>query len=291
MLTINQLSVEFGSTKALSITTPITFEEKDRIGIIGSNGAGKSTLINTILGLLPYSGSIQTELTQKDMAVHLQENNYIHTISVKLIIESILNKKIAQDKQLQELIAFFDFEKCLPKKFKQLSGGQQQRLTIILVLMQNAKLTFFDEVTSGLDFETRQQLMEKINDWYQGKDATVCIISHYYDELDALTNKLLLLDKGQVIAFGEKDMLFQKYCGYSTIIVDNVAENAHFLQAFQQLAAPKHLLAFACHNQADEATIVQLCVEHNINFKRSNNDIEIMTLNAKKKAGIINENK
>lgn len=291
MLTINNLQVTFGSTKALDIKTPIHIAHGDRIGIIGSNGAGKSTLLKTLLGLIPYEGTVTSSVQPHDIAVHLQENNYINTVSVKLLLETFLNTKIKANKKLQELITYFDFEKCLPKKFKQLSGGQQQRLTIIIVLMEDAQLTFFDEVTSGLDFETRQQLMQQINQWYQDKEATVCLVSHYYDELDVLVNKLLLLEQGQVVAFGDKLSLFQKYCGYSTIIVDNTPENRHVLSTFPQLAAPNHLCAFSCRNSQEEQQVITTCLEQNINFKRSNNDIEIMSINAKKQEGFSHEEK
>jgi ABC-2 type transport system ATP-binding protein len=64
----------------------------------------------------------------------------------------------------------------LKKRFAQLSGGQKQKLTIILVLMQNKPLTFFDEVTSGLDFESRIKLMPKIKEWYKENDGAVCMV-------------------------------------------------------------------------------------------------------------------
>ena len=289
MLTINKLRVKFNEQVALDIQGPIIFENGDRIGIIGSNGAGKSTLIKTILGLLPYDGQIMTTLSTKDMAVHLQENNYAEPVPIKNIIEGILGEKITDNQRLQELVNFFDFESCLKKKVKQLSGGQRQRLTIILVLMQDAKLTFFDEVTSGLDFETRQQLMQKINLWYQNSNQAVCVVSHYYDELDVLANKILLLEQGQVVAFGKREELFEKYCGKSIITVDNLPEIAQILQDYQQLIAPLHLLAYACDNIQTELAIPNLCIKNNINFKRSDNDIEIMSMNAKKAGGFYHE--
>ena len=90
MLTINNLQVTFGKTKALNITKEIHFEPGDHIGIIGSNGAGKSTLIQAILGLLPYQGTIRSKVDPQKMSVHLQENMYVNTVSVKMILETIL---------------------------------------------------------------------------------------------------------------------------------------------------------------------------------------------------------
>lgn len=291
MLTIENLKVFYKDTLALRIDSPIHFEKGDRIGIIGSNGAGKTTLIKTLLGLLPYTGKINSTVAPKDMSVHLQENNYVATVSVKMIIESILAIKIKENEEIQELIRFFNFEDCLKKRFKQLSGGQQQRLTIILVLMQNSPLTFFDEVTSGLDFETRQNLMEKINEWYENKKSALVIVSHYYDELEILANKLLLLEKGRVVAFGDKKDLFQKYCGFSTIITNNTEKNRECLSAFKQIVAPEHLLAYSCESKEDEMEIIKICIEQSINFKRSDNDIEIMTMNAKHQGGFYEEDK
>lgn len=161
LLTIEGLQVRYGKQTALKITSPVAFEKGERIGVIGSNGAGKSTLVKALLGLLPYEGRIVTNLTREQMAVHMQFNEYVTTMPVKCIMEAILNTKIKADKELQELIAFFDFESCLSQKYNALSGGQKQKFTIIMVMMQKAELTFYDEVTSGLDFETRQKLTEK----------------------------------------------------------------------------------------------------------------------------------
>jgi ABC-2 type transport system ATP-binding protein len=281
MVTIKNLEVKYGKQIALSIKSPITFEAGDRIGIIGSNGAGKSTLVKSILGLIHYNGTIRTSLKPEEMSAHMQENNYVDTMAVKHIIEALLNTKIKGNKVLQELISFFNFEGCLNKKFSALSGGQKQRLTIILVLIQDAPLVFFDEVTSGLDFETRQQLMNKITEWYENKGATICIVSHYYEELEKLSNKILILDNGLVVDFGSKEELFKKYCGKSTITIENTKINEELTRCLPKILAPKHLIAISCLSESKELEIVKVLIEENINFKRSNSDIEIMSINAK----------
>lgn len=168
LLSIQNLVVRYGTDTALDIREPIVIEEGDRVGVIGSNGAGKSTLIKSVLGLLPYQGVIRTGLKPEEMAVHMQFNEYTDAMPVRYIMEAVLGTKIARDRKLQELIAFFEFEDCLRKKYSRLSGGQKQRFTIIMVMMQDAALTFYDEVTSGLDFETRQKLVEKLVEWYRG---------------------------------------------------------------------------------------------------------------------------
>ena len=213
LLTINQLEVKYGKQTALRITEPLSFDAGERIGIIGSNGAGKSTFVKALLGLVPYEGQISTQLTPNQMAVHMQSNFYAATMPVQYIMEAILNTKLSTNKEAQELISSFDFKPCLSKKFNALSGGQKQKLTIILVMLQKAELTFYDEVTSGLDFETRQKLVEKLVEWYRNKQDTLFVVSHYYEELEQLAQKLLILDNGKVVAFGKTQDLFQTYCG------------------------------------------------------------------------------
>lgn len=284
LLRINNLNVQFGKMTALNITAPITIEKGDRIGVIGSNGAGKSTLIKSLLGIVNYTGSIDSSITPIDMAVHMQFNEYSNSMAVKHIMEAILQTKIKKNQKLQELISYFEFEKCLNKKFKVLSGGQKQRFTIILVMMQDAPLTFYDEVTSGLDFETRHKLVEKLVSWYQNKEAGLCVVSHYYEELEQLTNKLLILEQGKVIDFGDKDELFKKYCGRAIIVIDNNEKNQLLTNKYEKLASPNHLIALTCNTQEIESEIATLLIQNNVNYKRSNNDIEMIFINAKEQA-------
>ncbi len=281
LLSIQNLVVRYGTDTALSIVEPVTIEEGDRVGVIGSNGAGKTTLIKSILGLVPYQGRIQTDLKPGQMAVHMQFNEYTDAMPTKYIMEAVLGTKIARDPRLQELIAFFEFEDCLRKKYSKLSGGQKQRFTIIMVMMQEAALTFYDEVTSGLDFETRQKLVEKLAEWYRGKDASFVMVSHYYEELDQLTDKLLILDKGRVVDYGDKEALFRKYCGRAVIVAGNNLKNNHILSEYNKIATPEHLIAVPCESAEKEKQIVGLLLENDVNYKRSNNDIEILYMNAK----------
>jgi ABC-2 type transport system ATP-binding protein len=278
MITIERLKVAYGRTVALDIERSIEIQATDRIGIIGSNGAGKTTLIKACLGLIKYEGKILSEVRPEDMAVHMQFNHYVDTVSCKVILEAILNTSYKQNTKLQELVTFFAFEENLKKKFKDLSGGQKQRFTLILVLMQDVPITFFDEVTTGLDFETRRALIQKILQWYEHKNAAILFVTHYYQELEQLTNKLIILHEGKVVAYDSHRALFQKYCGHAVITFDENETIA--LTQYRQLIAPENTVAIACDNQEEEWQLAQHLIQKGINFKRSNQDIELLTLNA-----------
>lgn len=281
LLTVDQLKVKFGACTALDIQRSICIEEGDRVGIIGSNGAGKSTFVKSVVGLVPYKGTMRSSIKRNEIAVHMQFNEYTDNMPVKYVMEAILQTKIAKDPKLQELIHYFEFEGCLKKKYSKLSGGQKQRFTIIMILMQDAPLTFYDEVTSGLDFETRQKLVEKLADWYREREESLLVVSHYYEELEQLVDKLLILDQGHVIDYGTKDELFRKYCGRAVIVTDRSEKNEALLVSYEKLASPKHLLAVSCESEEKEKEVVELFLKHNVNFKRSNSDIEMIYMNAK----------
>lgn len=283
MLTIKQLQVKYGNQTALQINGPISFEKGERIGVIGSNGAGKTTLVKAILGLTNYEGRIVTDLKPEQMAAHMQSNAYVTTMPVRRIMEMVLDTRVKENKELQELIAFFEFENCLSKRFSALSGGQKQKFTIILVMMQKAELTFYDEVTSGLDFETRQKLMEKLVEWYRGKEDSLVIVSHYYEELEQLADKILLLDRGKVVAFGRTEELFRTYCGDAIFILDHNQVNSSLTREFRALKSPNHLIALSCRDREEERRLLTILMDHRVNFKRSNSDIEIMSINARER--------
>lgn len=293
MLSIENLQVKFQDKLVLDIDRKIEIKKGDKIGIVGSNGAGKTTLINTILGLNDYTGSIKTDLKDEEVVTHMQFNEFVDTMSIKNVMEAILNTSIKTNKKLMDLIEDFDMKEHLNKKYKVLSGGQKQRFTLIMVLYKEGKLTFFDEVTTGLDFESRQKLMEKIKSWYNNEEDTVCLVTHYYEELEQLVDKILLLDKGHVIDFDYKDVLFNKYCGRALIVVENNEFSQKVLNSYKKISSPNHLIALPVLNEEEELKVINKLVENDIDFRRTTNDIEIMTINAKemfyKNGGIKND--
>lgn len=280
MLTINQLKVSYQNKVALDISQSIEIMDNDKVGVIGSNGAGKTTLMKSILGLVPYQGEIKNSVAQLDIAVHMQFNEYSEIVPIYMVMEMVLGCKLSLHKQAMELIEFFEFEDCLRKRYKNLSGGQKQRLTLILVMCKNASLTLLDEVTSGLDFVTRQKLMDKLVQWYDKSNQTLLITSHYYEELDQLTNKILYLESGKLVAYGDKQQLFKTYCGESVVVFKENEQLLPLLIGFKQIVSPLGTMAYSCNDKNEENALISVLIDLDVNFRRSNNDIEMMTLNA-----------
>ena len=280
MINIENLEVKYGKNIALYIKS-LDIKKGEKVGVIGSNGAGKSTFIKALLELVDYSGEIKKDIDTKDIAVHMQFNNYAETVTVKDIIELIINGKIEKNQVVKELIEFFDFSDCLNKIYKKLSGGQKQRLTLILVMASNSSLTIFDEVTSGLDFETREKLMKKLKEWYKYKDTTLILVSHYYEELENLVDKLLILDNGKVVDFGNKKDLFKKYCGNVVFIINNSEFNKKLFEKEKTVEISKEKLAILIDDKKEERKIVDKLIEKDIDYTRTKNDIELVVTLAK----------
>ena len=281
MLTLDGVKVTFKDKTALDLGRMVEIADNDRVGVIGSNGAGKTTLIKSILGIVNYQGNIKRGIGVDKIAVHMQQNEYIDTVPLSIILEMLIGGPIKENKKVMEMIEFFEFESCLKKRWKHLSGGQKQRFTLILVMCSESPLTLLDEVTSGLDFETRQKLMKKLTQWYKERNTTLLVTSHYYEELEHLVNKILYLDKGKVIDFGNKDELFRKYCGKAVILCEENDAVKEILKNHRQIIAPEGMIALRCDEKEDEIAVSEALSSINVNYRRSNNDIELMTINAK----------
>jgi hypothetical protein len=281
MLTLDGVKVTFKDKTALDLGRMVEIADNDRVGVIGSNGAGKTTLIKSILGIVNYQGNIKRGIGVDKIAVHMQQNEYIDTVPLSIILEMLIGGPIKENKKIMEMIEFFEFESCLKKRWKHLSGGQKQRFTLILVMCSESPLTLLDEVTSGLDFETRQKLMKKLTQWYKERNTTLLVTSHYYEELEHLVNKILYLDKGKVVDFGNKDELFRKYCGKAVILCEENDAVKEILKNHRQIIAPEGMIALRCDEKEDEIAVSEALSGINVNYRRSNNDIELMTINAK----------
>lgn len=281
MIRLDNVKVTFKEKIAVDLGRTVEIKDGERVGIIGSNGAGKTTLLKSILGVVPYKGKISLEIPVSKIAVHMQQNEYIETVPVRIVMEMIMGCKIKDNPLLNEMIDFFDFRGNLGKRWKHLSGGQKQRMTLILIMCQESPITMLDEVTSGLDFETRQRLMEKLVEWYKERETTLLITSHYYEELENLATKILYLENGKVIDYGSKEELFGKYCGRAVITFEQSKETEAISKDHRRLVAPPGHLAVTCKDTAEEEIIARKLIAANVNYRRSSNDIEIMTMNAK----------
>lgn len=186
----------------------------------GPNGSGKSTTINCILSLLKFSkGSIkifEKEMTpnaydiKKDIGVIFQEVAVFDELTVYENIDYFCGLYI-KDKTTRkqyineaiELVGLEEFKKFYPK---QLSGGLLRRLNIACGIAHKPKLIFLDEPTVAVDPQSRNNILDGIKK-LRDNGATICYTTHYMEEAEILCDRIIILDKGKILAEGTSDEL------------------------------------------------------------------------------------
>jgi len=194
--------------------------EGEILGLLGPNGSGKSTTINCILSLLEFDKGTITIMgkemspkaydLKKMIGVVPQEVSVFEELNVYENIDFFcglyVENKEERKKLVQEAIDFVElneFKKFRPKK---LSGGLKRRLNIACGIAHKPKIIFFDEPTVAVDPQSRNKILEGIEQ-LRKEGATIIYTSHYMEEVEQLADRIIIIDKGQLIAEGTVDEL------------------------------------------------------------------------------------
>lgn len=193
----------------------ITFylEKGDMMGIIGSNGAGKSTLLKAITGIMvPTSGSVKVEgnvaallelASGFDGDLTVKENAYLRGAMLGYT-------RTFMDDMYSQIIDFSELEEFQDRPFKQLSSGMQSRLAFSIACLVKPDILILDEVLSVGDGAFREKSQNKMREIISG-GATTILVSHTMNQIREMCNKVLWLDKGRQIAFGETTEICDAY--------------------------------------------------------------------------------
>lgn len=190
-----------------------SLEKGELLGIIGGNGAGKSTLLKVISGIMvPTKGSAHVEgniaglleLTAGfDGDLTVRENTFLRGAMLGYT-KSFMKEKYP------EIIAFSELEEFQDRPFKHLSSGMKSRLAFSIACLVNPDILILDEVLSVGDGAFRKKsedkMMEIIN-----SGVTTILVSHSLDQIRRMCTKVLWLDKGKQIAFGDTKEICDRY--------------------------------------------------------------------------------
>ena len=210
------------SYKNLKAVDNLSFDvyKGEILGLLGPNGSGKSTTINSILSLLKYeSGTIKIfnkEMKpdsydlKKDIGVILQEVAVFNELTVLENIDYFcglyITDKNKRSKCVEDAIKLVGLENY--KKFypKQLSGGLLRRLNIACGIAHKPKLIFLDEPTVAVDPQSRNNILDGIKK-LRDDGATIVYTTHYMEEVEMICDRIIILDKGKILAEGTTDEL------------------------------------------------------------------------------------
>ena len=208
--------------KELKAIDDLSFEvhEGEILGLLGPNGSGKSTTINCILSLLEFNKGI-IKIFGKDMkpdaydikskiGVVFQDVSVFDELTVYENIDYFcglyIKDKETRKKYIKDainLVGLEEFKKFYPKK---LSGGLLRRLNIACGIAHKPKLIFLDEPTVAVDPQSRNNILDGIKQLREN-GATIVYTTHYMEEVEILCDRVIILDKGKILATGTTDEL------------------------------------------------------------------------------------
>ena len=246
VIEVQNLTKEYKNIKAVDA---LSFEvrEGEILGLLGPNGSGKSTTINCILSLLNFSkGSIKIfgsemkpdayELKSK-VGVVFQDVAVFDELTVYENIDYfcglyIKNKGIRKQ-YIQDALTLVGLEEFTKFRPKQLSGGLLRRLNIACGIAHKPKLIFLDEPTVAVDPQSRNNILDGIKQ-LRDNGATIVYTTHYMEEVEILCDRVIILDKGAILASGTNDELKELAKIEEKITVEISNLDAKYIKAIKQ---------------------------------------------------------
>lgn len=193
--------------------------EHEIFGLLGPNGAGKTSTLEMIEGLRRIDDGTalvddinvarHADKVKEIIGIQLQSSSYFDNLTICEIL-ILFGKFYGQTINPTDLIARVHLEGKEKSFVRQLSGGQKQRLSIASSLVNNPKVLFLDEPTTGLDPQARRNLWDLIQDIRKAHDLTVVLTTHYMEEAEELCDRVAIMDEGKIIAIDTPDRLIKQ---------------------------------------------------------------------------------
>jgi len=214
IISVKDLQKKYGDFEAVK---GISFDvlEGEIFGLLGPNGAGKSSTLEIIETLRDKTSGVVTvdgfdldrspDAIKKIIGVQLQTSGYYPGLNLSELIElfsGLYNRSV----NVKDLLGLVNLQDKAKAKYKELSGGQKQRFSIATTLINQPKIIFLDEPTTGLDPQARRNLWDLIKD-IRDKGTTVIITTHYMDEAEVLCDRVAIIDAGKIIAINSPGSL------------------------------------------------------------------------------------
>ncbi|NUN09696.1 MAG: ABC transporter ATP-binding protein [Ignavibacteriaceae bacterium] len=191
------------------------------VALLGPNGAGKTTMMEMIEGIqFPDSGVIRIDNSawkenparlRSLLGISLQETHFIEKLTVKETLELFASFYHESHIKISEVLHLVGLEEKSSAYTKNLSGGQKQKLALGIALLNKPQIILLDEPTTGLDPAARREVWEILHRLRQERGMTMILTTHYMDEAEFLCERIIIMDKGQILAEGTVDQLLARF--------------------------------------------------------------------------------
>src|ERR1700733_3821633 len=204
---LRRASKNFGDVQALR-QVDFTIRAGELVALLGPNGAGKTTAVKLFLGLAkPTTGTVSVfggnpihADVRTRIGAMLQVAKVPETLRVREHID-LFSSYYPRPLPMDEILSLAGLQEIKDREFGELSGGQRQRVLFALALCGDPDILFLDEPTVGLDVESRRVLWEEIRRLV-ARGKTVLLTTHYLEEADALADRVVVINRGEIIAEG-----------------------------------------------------------------------------------------
>jgi ABC-2 type transport system ATP-binding protein len=192
-------------------------------GLLGPNGAGKTTTVEIIEGVTPatsgevwYFGQPAGKTFQQEAGIQFQNTalqDYLTVHESLQMFQRLYDRKADLDYIIEEC----SLGELLDRDNRKLSGGQRQRLLLAIALVNEPRLVFLDEPTTGLDPQARRNFWDLVRR-IRSDGTTIVLTTHYMDEAQVLCDEIAIMDHGKIIAQGSPDALLRKQ--YRNVVIE-----------------------------------------------------------------------
>ena len=217
IITVDQLVKTYDGK---NVVDGVSFEVKkgEIFGILGPNGAGKTTTLEMLEALRPIDGGTATidgiDVAKKPkdikniIGVQLQSTAFYDKLTLREQLK-MFGSLYGRTVDTEALLAKVQLTEKAKNYVEQLSGGQKQRFAIASTLVNNPKVLFLDEPTTGLDPQARRNLWDLIKE-IRDEGITILLTTHYMDEAELLCDRLAIMDSGKIITIDTPHNLIQQ---------------------------------------------------------------------------------
>ncbi|MCL2222973.1 MAG: ABC transporter ATP-binding protein [Oscillospiraceae bacterium] len=229
--------------------------EGEVLGLLGPNGAGKSTTINMLCGLINADAGDVKLFGQNQSITNLEVRRGLGLVTqdITLFNELTVYENLryvgglyglrgeALKNRVEEVLAFIELKDHSKKKPKQLSGGMKRRLNIGCALLHKPKLLIMDEPTVGVDPQSRNRILESVKALAE-QGTTVIYTSHYMEEVEAVCDRIVIMDSGRIIAEGTVEELIKRTSHECVVNLTAMSPSPEMTKQLEAVSGVKHVI-------------------------------------------------
>ncbi len=199
----------------------LTINEGEIVSILGPSGSGKTTLLNLILGItdvdsgnLVFNGEDLTNVKMEKRGFNIVFQDYAlfpNLNAYQNVIYGLRNNpNISTKEEVDEMISLLGLEEHIHKKVDMLSGGQKQRVALARTMVMKPRILLLDEPLSALDGVIKESIKTKIKEIAREFNLTTIIVTHDPEEALTLSDKVLIIEDGQISQYGKPDEIINQ---------------------------------------------------------------------------------